>query len=338
MTDVVLNTPQKHKGWNKEQRIAAGPKHSPHLVKAGDVVVKMLDNVKPGNQVERAVFIRQMFRLALANFLQASRSTKSECFRRYIDAFGFAELSQHFQVGSSATAHVENARSLGTKFFANVFEKGFDDAPPSGKPPVSPLDLVHDRVSVLLHFLGQHLGDGIAHKNLSGSAGIPACLTRKRNPRRRSIIPINKSRQGCLRSRGLSFSKPTYKFRYSILNLSLRVVSQQSPCFAYVRVCLGNISGLQRLPINDGVLIKFLFKERDQFSQFNRARLAEVEDLKITFRIINRRARARDDVINVCVVASGGAVAKNRDGLSLADQSSEFMYRQIRPLPSAVNS
>ena len=60
---------------------------------------------------------------------------------------------------------------------------------------------------------------------------------------------------------------------------------------------------------------KLHFDQSDQFPQLDRARFAEINDFVVTLVVVNRRANAGDDVINVSVIAARGAVAKNRNRL-----------------------
>jgi len=68
MTDVVLHTPEKIECRHKKQNIAAGPHHPAHLLQARDVVIKMLDDIESGYQIEGSILERQTFRGALPDF------------------------------------------------------------------------------------------------------------------------------------------------------------------------------------------------------------------------------------------------------------------------------
>src|SRR5205807_8654528 len=92
MTNVILHSPKKHERRHEQKRATAGPQHSTHFAQARQVIVEMLDYIKPGYEIKRRVFVRQSFRRALLYFRQATRATEFQCFARDIDTFGRAEL------------------------------------------------------------------------------------------------------------------------------------------------------------------------------------------------------------------------------------------------------
>src|ERR1700687_211525 len=123
---------------------------------------------------------------------------------------------------------------------------------------------------------------------------------------------------------------------YPLLNLRLGIVAEQPPRLRNVCKGLRHIAWLQRLLLDDGVLVQFPLKQRNQLPQINRARLAEINDFVVTIRVIDRCAHAGDDVINVGVVTTRQAIAENRDRFSRADQTSEFVDGEIGSLPRAI--
>ena len=91
--------------------------------------------------------------------LQSALAAESECFGRDVDAFSFTKTRKHFEICAGAATDVEYVRAIAFQIAANAFEKTSDDPAPADKPPVCPLDLIHDRVGVLLHFLRQGIAD-----------------------------------------------------------------------------------------------------------------------------------------------------------------------------------
>jgi hypothetical protein len=99
----------------------------------------MLDDIKPGNQIERFAFIRQSLRGPLPNVIQSTCAAKIERFAGNVHAFRSSKTGERLEVAASATANVQNA-GLGISFRAqlgtNASHKVGDDAPPADVPPV----------------------------------------------------------------------------------------------------------------------------------------------------------------------------------------------------------
>ena len=115
------------------------------------------------------------------------------------------------------------------------------------------------------------------------------------------------------------------------------MIAEQTSRFANVSKSLRHVAGLHRQAIDKRAAIEILFQQLDQLVQFDGARFAQIKDLIIARRVINRRAHARNDVVNVSVIAAGRAVSEDRNLLSFIDEAREFVNRQIGPLPRAVN-
>ena len=137
----------------------------------------MLYDIKPSDQIERSVRERQLLGGALLNLGQATGPAKIEGFSRNVDALSGAKLCQHLEIGTGATTNVENPRSRLFHLAANPADEFRDDATPAGEPPVLPLDLVHDRIGVLLHLARQRIvklvyfyGQNFQSLNPSGAA------------------------------------------------------------------------------------------------------------------------------------------------------------------------
>ncbi len=71
------------------------------------------------------------------------------------DALGLTKLRQHFEILPGSAANVENLRILDFGFWIldYLFEKCLQNGASADKPPMRALDLVHDGVCMLLHFL-----------------------------------------------------------------------------------------------------------------------------------------------------------------------------------------
>ena len=124
-------------------------------------------------------------------------------------------------------------------------------------------------------------------------------------------------------------AKPFDETADAFLNRRLRVIAEQSPRLRYVGEGLRHVAGLQGLSVNDGITAQLFFEQTDQFAKFHSARLAEVDYLERRRLVIQRRAHARDDVVNVCVVAPRRTVAEDWDGLALRDEPRELVYGEV---------
>src|SRR5204863_8940315 len=124
-------------------------------------------------------------------------------------------------------------------------------------------------------------------------------------------------------------AKPFDETADTFLNRRLRVIAKQSSRFRYVGEGLRHVAGLQGLSVNDGITPQLFFEQTDQFAKFHSARLAEVHYFVQARLVIQRRAHARDDVFNVCVIAARRAVAEDGDWLALRDEPRELMYGEV---------
>src|SRR5438477_8878227 len=132
-------------------------------------------------------------------------------------------------------------------------------------------------------------------------------------------------------------AKPFDETADALLNRRLRVVAEEPSRLRYVGEGLRHVAGLQGLSVDDGITPQLFFEQTDQFAKFHSARLAEVDYLERRRLVVHRRAHARDDVVNVRVVAPRRAVAEDRDRLAAADELRELMYSQVGPLARAVD-
>src|SRR5262245_58237514 len=146
--------------------------------------------------------------------------------------------------------------------------------------------------------------------------------------------PIPNGLQGGLSS---FFPKPLYEPFNSQFNWRLRVVVKEATRFCDVCVGLCHVTRLQRLTIDDGVRIKLAFKQRNQFTQFYRARLAEVDNFILRNVVVNCGTNSGEDVINIGVVAARCAVTENWNWLPLANELRKLVNCEIRTLSCTVH-
>src|SRR5258708_35984756 len=173
MAYIILHSPQKHERRHKQDCAPIGPEHSAHFAQTGNIIIEMLHDIKSGNQIERGIRERQALSRALLYSSQASRATEIERVGRDVNSFGGAELRQHLEIGAGATPYIENSRPLFSEVTANPLDKSRDDAPAAPEPPVFSLDLVHDRVGVMLHLARERIGRGVCVNEHSISAAVP---------------------------------------------------------------------------------------------------------------------------------------------------------------------
>ena len=114
-----------------------------------------------------------------------------------------------------------------------------------------------------------------------------------------------------------SHPKPLDKAVQALFDLGFWVVAEQGARFRDVGKGLRNVAWLWRLAIDDGVRVEFLFEERNQFVELNRARLAEIEDFVVALVVMDRSHDAVDDVVDVGVITARCAVAEDGDWFTL---------------------
>src|SRR6266404_9070047 len=173
MAYIVLHSPQKHERRHKQDCAPIGSEHSAHFAQTANIIIEMLHDIKPGNQLERGIWERQALSRALLYFSQASGATEIERVGRNVNSFGGAEPRQHLEIGAGATPYIQNFWPLLSEITADLLDKLGDDAPATHEPPVFALDLVHDRVGVLLHLARERIGHGVCGGRHSVSAALP---------------------------------------------------------------------------------------------------------------------------------------------------------------------
>ena len=83
--------------------------------------------------------------------------------------------------------------------------------------------------------------------------------------------------------------------------------------------------------------VELFLQQGNQFLEFDSARLAEVEDVEFGLVVMHRGDDAVDDVVNISVIATRGAVAENRNWFALADQFGELVNCEIGALSWSVD-
>src|SRR5712691_11037677 len=86
---------------------------------------------------------------------------------------------------------------------------------------------------------------------------------------------------------GGRMAEPLNKSMDAVLNLRLWIVTKQATSLRDIGVGLWNVPRLQRLVIDYGLEIQFLFQQSDQFPQLNGARLTQVKHFVFARRVIN---------------------------------------------------
>src|SRR5260370_31673908 len=113
--------------------------------------------------------------------------------------------------------------------------------PAAGKPPMLPLDLVHDRVGVLLHLTRERTGNVVyvsCHK-LSDKLRFVVLYI--------MIVysPVNDK----LKLVVLAFATTFDGLLNSLFNLCSRIIADQPARFRHVGECLGHVARLRRLSV-----------------------------------------------------------------------------------------
>ena len=122
----------------------------------------------------------------------------------------------------------------------------------------------------------------------------------------------------------LSLPKPLDEALDAVFNLRLRIVAKQPARLRDIGKVCGTSPGCNGWRSIKRMAIQLFFKQRDQFVQFDGLRFSQIEDFVIALLVVNRGAHARDDVVDIGVVASRRAVAEDRDGAALAESASRI--------------
>src|SRR5689334_22608454 len=110
----------------------------------------MFDNVECGHHIKRVVFIWQLFGGTKLDRVQTTLAAELNRLLRYVNAFSTPEPRQHLEIRTRTTPNVENP---GVRRRTNFLNERPYDSPPSDIPPVSLLNLIKDRIMMLLHLL-----------------------------------------------------------------------------------------------------------------------------------------------------------------------------------------
>ena len=77
------------------------------------------------------------------------------------------KAGKHFEIRSRAATDIQYARVRDLQIATNALEKAFNNPAPADKPPMRLLDLIHDRVGVLLHLSRQRVGYCMSSSHLN---------------------------------------------------------------------------------------------------------------------------------------------------------------------------
>ena len=151
-----------------------------------------------------------------------------------------------------------------------------------------------------------------------------------------SAIPVKATR--CPQCTSSAVSKPLDEALDALVVQRRRVVTEQRARLVDVRPRLRNVAGLLRRGVRSlRVTPSARSSPRNHLRQATPSRVAEVDHFVRRAGVVDRRAHARDDVVDEGVVAAGRAVAEDRDRLALEHQSRELVDGQVRALPRSVN-
>ncbi len=97
------------------------------------------------------------------------------------------------------------------------------------------------------------------------------------------------------------------------------------------------VAGLLFHAVQLGFFAKDLLDGFNQLGERDRAVVTEVDEFVVGLIVVQGTDDAVDGVGDVGVIATGGAVAKDRDRLSGFNQADKFVDREVGPLARAVN-
>src|SRR5690606_30431976 len=99
-----------------------------------------------------------------------------------------------------------------------------------------------------------------------------------------------------------------------------------------------HVPRLLRLVVQNRLLPYRPLDRLDKFPEAHGAAAAEVVDAVAVVRDVLQAPRdATDNIFDVRVVATGGAIAEEWNRLAGIDEAGEFVNCQVRPLPGAVD-
>src|SRR5712671_606073 len=116
-----------------------------------------------------------------------------------------------------------------------------------------------------------------------------------------------------------------------------RGVAEHLSRVRHVRAGERHVAHLRGLDVQVGADAERLLEETDQLAQAGRLRAAQVDDLVARQRDRQGRQYAGEDVLDVRVVAAGGAVAEEGELLSGEHAAGELVDGEVGPLARAVH-
>src|SRR3546814_230588 len=108
-------------------------------------------------------------------------------------------------------------------------------------------------------------------------------------------------------------------------------------CFGYIGNGLGDSTRLLGTAVDDRLAAAYLFDGPDHFLQTDPMMVSYVDNLKRCGLIVNSGHDPLHDVLHVCIVPAAASIPVNGNGVPLDNITGEFMDRQVRALPGAVN-
>ncbi|KAI9151310.1 hypothetical protein HJFPF1_08512 [Paramyrothecium foliicola] len=138
-------------------------------------------------------------------------------------------------------------------------------------------------------------------------------------------------------SLGIVIKKPPDKLGNPALYLSFGLVPEHA--FGFCNICEsdGHVARLRLTPVDDCCLTEALLYQTNQLTERNCLRLAEIEHLEVGARVAQRSTNSLNDVVDVCVIASRGPVAKHRDWPAVVNELRKLVNRQVRTLTRTVD-
>ena len=131
--------------------------------------------------------------------------------------------------------------------------------------------------------------------------------------------------------------EPLDKTRETFAQLRGRIVAEQSSRFGNVSTSQRDIARLLGQLIDLGLFAERLFDFLDQILELNGFAFAEIKNIEQGSVIYERGHGALNDVVDLSVIAAGGAITELVDRLAGVDFFCELVNGQIGALARAVN-
>src|SRR6202171_6646565 len=162
----------------------------------------------------------------------------------------------------------------------------------------------------------------------SGGFGMTAFLMRLR------FIIIPHARSTCSTR---TLHEPLDKMRQTFAQLRGRIVAEQFSRFGNVSTSQRNIARLLGQLIDLGLLAERLLDFLDQILELDGFAFAEIKNIEQRSVICERGHGSLNDVVDISVIAAGGAIAELVDWLAGVDFFCELGNGQVGGLTRGVN-